>query len=238
MQKKNRASHKSVATKYSTEAESLIRPKRSVTITDAVIRLEHLHKDFSRKQTFLNEIKQQIQAKFDNEEILETDILLSEEIDDKLFQQLHQTDRFSKSNTPTVRGPTSATTTRSTPTLNTANIPKLDLPTSSGDYFFWTSFFDLFTGADHNYGTLQDSQKLQYLKASLQGDAAKLLASVTIADANYTVALKMLRDRYKNMILRTHVLAISTQKHFTNETAKDLPQLVETVEEQRLENMG
>ena len=44
MQKKNRASHKSVATKYWTEAESLILPTRSVSIADAVFRLEQLHK--------------------------------------------------------------------------------------------------------------------------------------------------------------------------------------------------
>ena len=54
--------------------------------------------------------------------------------------------------------------------------------------------------------------------------------------------MKMLRDRYQNnrMILRAHVHAISTQKQLTNETAKDLRQLVETVEEHRLalENMG
>ena len=109
MQKKNRASHKSVATKYWTEAESLILPTRIVTITDAVIQLEQLHKNFSKKQTFLNDLNQQIQAKFD-----------TEEFDDKLVQQLDQIDRFIRSNTPTVRGTTSATTTRGTPPLTTA----------------------------------------------------------------------------------------------------------------------
>ena len=75
---------------------------------------------------------------------------------------------------------------------------------------------------------MQNEQMLQYLKASLKGDAAKLLASVTISDANYPVALKMLRDRYRNnrMILRAHVHAISTQKQLPNETAKDLRQLI------------
>ena len=81
-QKKSRASHKSVATIYWTKAESLILPTLSVTITDAVIRLEQLHKNLSRKQTFLDGLNPQIQAKFDNEEILETDIPLSEEFDD------------------------------------------------------------------------------------------------------------------------------------------------------------
>ena len=117
MQKTSRASHKSVATKYWTEAESLVLPTRSVSIADAVIRLEQLHKNVSRKQTFLNDLNLQIRAKLDNEEILETDILQSEEFDNKLVQQPDQIDRFIKSITPAVRGTTltSSTTTRSTP---------------------------------------------------------------------------------------------------------------------------
>ena len=89
---------------------------------------------------------------------------------------------------------------------------------------------------------LLDSQKLQYLKTSSKGDAAKLFTLVTIIDANYTVALKMLRDRYQNnrMILRAHVNAIFVQEPLTKETAKDFGQLLETVEEHRLalDNMG
>ena len=52
----------------------------------------------------------------------------------------------------------------------------------------------------------------------------------------------MLRDHYQIncMILRALVHAIFTQNHLTNGTAKDLHQLVETVEEHllALENMG
>ena len=234
MQKKSRASHKAVATKYWTEAESLILPTRSVSLEDALIRLDQLHKNLARKQNFLSDLNSKIQAKFDDEATLEDDILQSEEYDDKLVQQLDQIDRFIKTNTSAA----STSTSLSLPT----KLPKLDLPTFSGDYLTWTSFFDLFKGAVHNNPTLLDSQKLQYLKASLKGDAAKLLSSVTITDANYTVALKMLRDRYQNnrMILRSHVNAIAVQKPLTQETAKDLRQLLETVEEHRLalENMG
>ena len=249
MQKKSRASHKAVATKYWTKAESLILPTRSVSLEDALIRLDQLHKNLARKQNFLSDLNSKIQAKFDDEATLEDDILQSEEYDDKLVQQLDQIDRFIKTNTSAASTSTSLSlpsSTRSTPssttTTTTTKLPKLDLPTFSGDYLTWTSFFDLFKGAVHNNPTLLDSQKLQYLKASLKGDAAKLLSSVTITDANYTVALKMLRDRYQNnrMILRSHVNAIAVQKPLTQETAKDLRQLLETVEEHRLalENMG
>ena len=118
--------------------------------------------------------------------------------------------------------------------------------TGSTNFFRRLSLMDLILRFVHWSSSQQrhpaESQKLQYLEASLKGDAAKLLASLTINDANYPVALKMLRDRYQNnhMILRAHVHAISTQKQLTNETAKELHQLVETVEEHRLalENMG
>ena len=240
MQKKCRASHKAVATKYWTEAESLILPTRSVSLEDAQIRLDRLHKNLARKQNFLGDLNSKLQAKFDNKESLEDDILLSKEFDDKLVQQLDQIDRFIKRNSIAASNSTSSSlpsSARSTPSSTTTKLPKLDLQTFSGDYFTWISFFDLFKGAVHNNSALLDSQKLQYLKESLKGDAAKLLSSVTITDANYTVALKMLRDRYQNnrMILRAHVNAIVVQKPLTQETAKDLRQLLETVEEHRLE---
>ena len=78
-----------------------------MSIADAVIRLEQLHKNLSRKQIFLNDLNLQIQAKFDNEEILETDIMQSEDFDNKLVQQIDQIDQFMKSITPAVRGTTS-----------------------------------------------------------------------------------------------------------------------------------
>ena len=245
MQKKSRASHKAVATKYWTEVESLILPTRSVSLEDALIRLDQLHKNLTRKQNFLGDLNSKIQDKFDNEESLEDDILLSEEFDDTLVQQLNQVDRFIKRNSIAASNSSSSSlpsSARSTPSSTTTKLPKLDLPTFSGDNLTCISFFDLFKGAVHNNSELLDSQKQQYLKASLKGDAAKLLSSVTVTDANYTVALKMLRDRYQNnlIILRAHVNAIVVQKPLTQETAKDLRQLLETVEEHRLEleNMG
>ena len=51
----------------------------------------------------------------------------------------------------------------------------------------------------------------------------------------------MLQDRYQKSctILRAHVHVISTQKQFTDETARDLCHLIETVEGSQLvlENM-
>ena len=80
---------------------------------------------------------------------------------------------------------------------NSANIklPKLNLPVFSGNYMEWTSFFDLFKGAVIDNSSLQGSQKLQYLKASVKGDAAKLLASIPVTDHNFDIAMNTLINR-------------------------------------------
>ena len=54
----------------------------------------------------------------------------------------------------------------------------------------WTSFFDLFKGEVIENSSLQGSQRLQYLKASVKVEAAKLLASIPVTDHNFDIAMK------------------------------------------------
>ena len=60
------------------------------------------------------------------------------------------------------------------------------------------SFSDLFKASIDNCTTLNDCQKLQYVKALVKGDAAKLISSVPLTSANYSIAWKILVDRYQN----------------------------------------
>ena len=94
----------------------------------------------------------------------------------------------------------------------------------------------------HDNRSLTDSQRLQYFKASLQGDAAKLLTSLAITDANYSIALQTLEERYANprMIARTHLTSIFEYPNVKSESSKDLRKLIETTEQHRLglENLG
>ena len=59
----------------------------------------------------------------------------------------------------------------------------------------WTSFFDLFKEAVIDNSSLQGSQKLRYLKASVKGDDAKLLASILVTDHNFDIAMNTLINR-------------------------------------------
>ena len=65
---------------------------------------------------------------------------------------------------------------------------KINLPCFNGRYSDWTPFFDLFKGTIDDNATLSPIQKLQYLKASLEDEPAKLLAHLPTTSANYEVA--------------------------------------------------
>ncbi|OXA41427.1 hypothetical protein Fcan01_23891 [Folsomia candida] len=67
-------------------------------------------------------------------------------------------------------------------------LPNLDLKTFDGSLLEWTSFRDIFTASVHNNTTISKGQKLTYLKSLLKGEAAKLIQSMVLSDANYDIA--------------------------------------------------
>ena len=116
---------------------------------------------------------------------------------------------------------------------SSANIklPKLNLPVFLGNYMEWTSFFDLFKGAVIDNSSLQGSQKLRYLKASVTGVAAKLLALIPVTDQKFDIAMNTLINRYENkrIIIRTHLHSIVSYRSLTTDEARDLRKLVEAI---------
>ena len=247
MQKQSRGSHRSVATKFNNEPENIM-SKNLDTISEADInRLNQVATLLTRKQNFLVTLNQELQQNLTEAEALDNDILESEEVDDKLTQNIDAIKRF----TERFEGPSTAadTSTPSTSTLsdamrNSANIklPKLNLPVFSGNCMEWTSFFDLFKGAVIDNNSLQGSQNLQYLKASVKGDAAKLLASIPVTDHNFDIAMNTLMNRYENkrIIIRTHLHSIVSYRSLTTDNARDLRNLTEAMDEHRLalQNLG
>lgn len=87
-------------------------------------------------------------------------------------------------------------------------LPVLDAPTFSGNLLDWPTFSDLFKAIIDNNIDLSRAQKLQYLKASLKGDAINVLQATKITDENYTTAWKTLEDRYdvKNALVNAQCL--------------------------------
>ena len=120
-----------------------------------------------------------------------------------------------------------------TSTANTMKLPKLQLPTFTGAYTDWMSFIDLFTASVDSNSQLSDSEKLNYLRACLKGDAARLISSMTIIDSNYSIALRLLRERYENKrcIVQAHLKAIWSQPVMKGESGIGLRKILETTNE-------
>ena len=82
--------------------------------------------------------------------------------------------------------------------VNNVKLPCIELPVFTFNYVDWISFRGLFLESVGNSQSLSISQKLQYLKLSVKGEAAMLLQSIQISDDNYEIAWKMLSQRFDN----------------------------------------
>ena len=178
-------------------------------------------------------MNQEFQQILKEAEALDNDILESKEFDDKLTQNIDAiTKRFEGT-------PTLSDTMRYSAKIK---IPKPNLPLFSVNYMEWTSFFALFKGAVIDNSSLQGSQKLQYLKASVKSDVAKLLASIPVADHNFDIAMNTAINRYENkrIIIRTYPHSIFSYRSLTTDNAKELRNLIEAMYDHRLalRNLG
>ena len=75
-------------------------------------------------------------------------------------------------------------------------LPKLTLPTFSGDPLQFQTFWDSFEAAIHNNEGLTGVQKLHYLRAQLTGDAAHVIENFPLTDSNYLDSVALLKGRF------------------------------------------
>jgi hypothetical protein len=127
---------------------------------------------------------------------------------------------------------------------NTPNIrlPKITIPTFSGKYSEWTTFRDLFMSLIHQNNSLDDVQKLHYLKGHLIGEAEQLVRHVSVTKDNYQMCWELLEKRYDNKkYLANHILKrLMSQRNLGSESANGLKELLDTTREclHALENIG
>lgn len=90
-------------------------------------------------------------------------------------------------------------------------LPTITLPQFDGDLNEWLTFHDSFSSLIHSSADIPCIQKFQYLRSALKGDALKLIESLTISAANYSVAWQSLLNRYSNKYLlkKKHLQAIT-----------------------------
>lgn len=96
------------------------------------------------------------------------------------------------------------------PHNHSSRLPKLNLPTFSGNPLHWFTFWDSFEAAVHSNTGLGGVQKFTYLKAQLMGDASRAVAGFPLTNSNYEQAVNLLRERFgqPNKIINAHMQAL------------------------------
>lgn len=74
----------------------------------------------------------------------------------------------------------------------------IEIPAFSGDLQDWPAFSEIFTSLIKNNRSLNDVQRMQYLKTCITGDATKAISQLSISSNNFEVAWKLLQTRYEN----------------------------------------
>lgn len=96
------------------------------------------------------------------------------------------------------------TTQSPEPPPHHSKLPTLSVPTFSGDPTSWTNFRDMFLSIVHNNARLSNVQRLQYLMSYVSGNAHKMISTLELTDANYTVAWQTLSDEYEDSDTMVH----------------------------------
>ncbi|XP_045216914.2 uncharacterized protein LOC123566652 [Mercenaria mercenaria] len=77
-------------------------------------------------------------------------------------------------------------------------LPKLDLVSFGGNKIKWLEFWDSFECTVHSNKRLSDIEKFTYLQSKLFGEAKSAISGLPLTNANYHVALSLLKERFGN----------------------------------------
>jgi hypothetical protein len=83
----------------------------------------------------------------------------------------------------------------------------------------------------HENDSLPEIQKFHYLKSSLSGEAERLVSNLPMTANNYTIAWKLLVERYENkrVIAASHIRQLLELKQLHKESASEFAELVNTI---------
>ena len=187
-----------------------------------IAKLSSIMEQLTQKRETLKQLNAQILEAIQSADELETEILEAEEIQDSILEYMAVIKSLIEPRRTTVEStPLSVTATPFVPTpvftdLRPARepvsrLPKLTLPVFSGDPLMWQPFRDSFDSAVHNSPSLSKVQKFNYLRAQLQGDAARVIAGLPLTEDNYDDAMELLSERYgqPHKIEEAHIKALS-----------------------------
>ena len=89
-------------------------------------------------------------------------------------------------------------------------LPKLTLPSFSGNLLEWQPFWDSFESSVHLNQGLSEIQKFNYLQAQVEGEEARTISGFAMTNSNYSSVISLLRERFgqQHKIVQAHMHAM------------------------------
>jgi hypothetical protein len=114
--------------------------------------------------------------------------------------------------------------TQSTEVKQTVRLPKLNLPTFSGQPEHWVAFQGIFENTVHKNGSISNIEKFSYLLSCLSDEPLNLVKSLPLNSANYFLAWDKLLKRYHNtrQLITLHTSNILDLPQLSKPTVKQL----------------
>ncbi|XP_055846848.1 uncharacterized protein LOC129912570 [Episyrphus balteatus] len=115
----------------------------------------------------------------------------------------------------------------------TVKLPECKIPTFYGDYKDWPGFRDLFTGTIDRNTSITATQKFQYLKSFLGGDAANLIKHISCSENNYLEAWDKLEARFdkKHLIIQSFIQSFISLQSCSSNNVQSLRKLTDGADE-------
>ena len=110
---------------------------------------------------------------------IQADVSLNESVD----VAVHESDTTTEVQKTTVK-------------LAKPKLPKLCLPKFKGNVKKWHAFWELFESLIHENSEMSSIDKFNYLSTLLEDAAARAIQGLPLTNANYNVAIEILKDRF------------------------------------------
>ncbi|XP_049886923.1 uncharacterized protein LOC126381480 isoform X2 [Pectinophora gossypiella] len=124
----------------------------------------------------------------------------------------------------------------SPPPLQTmaTKLPEINVPIFVGKYSEYKPFIELFNALVDRNSSLQDVQKLFYLRSFLKDEPFDLIKNLPLQSESYTEAKTLLKDRYDNeyKITNEHINILLDLNPITKSTAGNIRVFVSCVKQQ------
>jgi hypothetical protein len=115
--------------------------------------------------------------------------------------------------------------------LDCINLKPLPLPTFTGKYGEWFTFYESFKCLVANNANISEIRKFHYLRGCLKDEALCAIESLSISGDNYVNAIELLRKRVENkrLIVQEHVSNILSMSPILKSSHIELRGLIDTI---------